>query len=608
MSLAQKIYTIFGKWKHYYIASAILVLGSVLMRMLEPKVLQLAVDGVISFFNRGGVGEVETSDGIAATMLALLPKLSMDNLHFVLLCLGAMYIGIALLRSACWFSSSALKSKATEQSIKDLRDRVFGKLQRLPMQFHHKHGVGLLVQRSTGDIDTVRRFMEGQIIDIITMASIFVFAFAMMAMVNLSYALVAISMSPVLLVSSIWFFKRQKQVWKEHEEEQDALSDIVQENLAGIRVVQAYATQDKEIRKFNEQNTRTLEAGLRHNNLHAMFWPLSDAVIHIQIGASIMFGAWLVMNRVITVGELMSFYVYAGMVSHPLRRIGRIVSQLGMTKIAIDRIAEILESEQENYQGIQPEKLEGNIRFENVWFRYREEEAWVLQDVSFELAAGELVAMLGPTGSGKSTIIDLLCRFYEPQKGKIYLDGIEASQMSKAFIRDHIGVVLQKAFLFSTTIKNNIAYAKPDSSDSVIEYAAEMASLTDVLEKCSDGYDTVVGEKGVTLSGGQKQRVALARTLVERPDILILDDATSALDTDTEARIQDALKKEATLGTTIVVTHRITAVQEADHILVFDQGRLVEEGTHRSLIGKAGFYNKMYELQVALEQDIVATV
>ncbi len=608
MSFSQKILIIFGKWKHYYVFSALLVLGSVVMRMLEPKVLQLAVDGVIGYFNKAGLEPVEPKDGIANFLFNLLPTLSMDNLHWVLVCLGLLYVLIALLRSACWFSSSALKSYATEQSIRELRDRVFGKLQRLPMQFHHKHGVGLLVQRSTGDIDTVRRFMEGQAIDIITMASIFLFAFIMMALVSLPYALVAVSMSPVLLLSSIWFFKKQKQVWKEHEDEQDKLSDIVQENLAGIRVVQAYATEETEIRKFRKQNDLTLAAGLKHNDLHAMFWPLSDAVIHIQIGCSIMFGAWLVVSGSISVGELVSFYVYAGMVSYPLRRIGRIVSQLGMTKVALDRIAEILESQQENYQGIQPESLLGNIRFENVWFKYREEEDWVLKDVSFEIKSGEMVALLGPTGSGKSTLIDLLCRFYEPQKGEIYLDDVALSQLSKAFVRDHIGVVLQKAFLFSTTIKNNIAYAKPDSAESTILDAAKTASLTDVLEKCSEGYDTIVGEKGVTLSGGQKQRVALARTLVEKPDILILDDATSALDTDTEARIQDAIAHDDSLQTRIIVTHRITAVQAADRILVFDAGELVEQGTHRSLLKAKGFYNRMYDLQVALEKDIAELV
>ncbi|MEM6724257.1 MAG: ABC transporter ATP-binding protein, partial [Bacteroidota bacterium] len=412
---------------------------------------------------------------------------------------------------------------------------------------------------------------------------------------------------PFIGITSAYFFKRESKVWETHEEEQDKLTAIIQENLSGIRVVQAFAREEHEVQKFNKQNQRKLEIGIEHVDLHMKFWPFSDTLVNFQIALSLLAGAYFTLHQQITVGEFASFFTYSIMVTWPMRGVGRIVSQLGMTTVAMERISQILNAEEEDYDGeYQDLPIQGDIEFRNVYFRYKPEDKWVLEDVSFHIKAGEKVALMGQTGSGKSSIIALLCRFYEPEKGQILMDGKPLDQYARRALRQRIGLVHQKAFLFSTTIKENIAFTNTESQESLILAAAKDASVESFIHKMPKGYDTLVGEKGVTLSGGQKQRVSLARTLLSNPDILVLDDATSAVDTETEFEIQEALKQRMDGKTTILIAHRLTSVQQADWVLVLEKGKVIQMGNHQELLQEDGFYRKVYQIQVALEKDIEA--
>lgn len=603
-----KLFQVLHKWKPLYGLAGLLLILSTCARMLEPKILQIAIDGVILVFQSGGEELPNSNDTVAQWIYGLLPALTFSNLTWLLVCLGSMYVIISFVRGAAMFTSSVLTSHSTEKAIKRLRDNIFDHLQGLPLTFHSQNTTGELIQRCTGDVDTVRKFILNQVVDVILMSSIFILSFAMMAAVHLTYALIAITLVPFIMLTSYLFFKKESKIWEEHEAEQDKLTSIVEENLSGIRVVQAFAREDYEIEKFDKQNEAKLAIGKRHAMLHALFWPLSDILIHVQIAMSIFAGGYFALTGQITVGELTSFYTYAIMVTWPMRRLGRVVSQMSMALVAIDRLSTILDEQKENYEGfvLDGKPLKGDVEFRNVWFKYKEEdEEFVLKNISFTAKSGEKIALMGATGSGKSTIIALLTRFFEPTKGEIFIDGVNIKEFSKAYLRKQIGVVLQKAFLFSTTIKNNIAYANPTAHEDDIIQSAKAACIHEIMDIFPKGYDTMVGEKGVTLSGGQKQRVALARTLLESPDILVLDDATSAVDTETEYYIQQALNTQMQNITTFIIAHRISAVQHAQKIIVLDKGSIVEMGSHEELVQEGGFYQQVYEVQAAMDLEVL---
>ncbi len=370
--------------------------------------------------------------------------------------------------------------------------------------------------------------------------------------------------------------------------------------------MKAFANEDYEIEQFTKQNKEKRTVGIRHAMLHAYFWPFSDLVVHLQIAISIAFGGYLSLKGAITVGEFSSFFTYGIMVTWPLRQLGRTVSQMGMAVVAMDRLSNILDAEKEVYDGKHLAKdMNGKIRFENVSFSYPGSDVKVLKNVSFEILPGESAAIIGPAGSGKTTIIQLLLRFYEPDEGTIYIDDIAITDLSKSSIRERIGAVLQNPFLFSTTIYNNIAYTDTTASEEKVIEAAKAAGFHEIAHIFNDGYHTMVGEKGVTLSGGQKQRVALARTLLEQPSVLILDDATSAVDTETEYKIQHALKTYTGGKTSIVIAHRVSSIQFADKVIVLDEGEIIQIGSMEKIKEEDGYLKEMLELQTSLEEDLV---
>ena len=608
MNNIKSLFRILDKWKPYYLLAGILLLVTTFFRMLEPRVLQIAIDKIISFFQTGNEEVLKSDDVITGMFYSVLPELKIENLHIILIYLGVIFLVISLLRGIFSFTSSAITSSSTEKAIKKLRDKLFSHIQALPLAYHSKTPTGELIQRCTGDVETVRKFASTQVVDVIRMVAIFATAFFMMYTILPVYAFIAISLVPLILIGSVIFFKKESEIWDRHEKEQDKLSIMVQENLSGIRVVKAFAKEDYEIEKFTAQNASKREWGIRLTRVHSLFWPISDTIVYTQVAVSVLAGGYYTMGGQITPGELAAFYSYSMFVIWPVRRIGQLVSEMGMTTVAMKRMFSILDTEAEDYSGKihNGESVKGEIEFKNVSFGYGNDKSdHVLDDVSFTVKPGEKIALLGPTGAGKSTIISLLMRFFEPVKGEILLDGVNLNNYSKEFLRKKVGVVLQKPFLFSTSLKGNIAYGVPDSHVDEVVNAAKAASIHDIItEIFPQSYETIVGEKGVTLSGGQKQRVTIARTLLKNPDIFILDDSTSSIDTETEFEIQKALRKQMKGKTTFVIAHRITSIQDCDRIIIMDKGKIVDMGTHDELIAREGFYKKIFDIQVSVEDEI----
>ncbi len=609
MESLKKIYAILDRWKGSYLFAGALLSFSALMRMIEPKALQLAIDGVRYYLSESAT-PLPAGDAPTRALYRLLPTLDQKTPHLLsnfLLGVAILYAFFALIRAGAWFWSGRTSAAATENAIKLYRDRVFNHIQRLSLKAFDAIPTSEMIQRSTGDIGTIREFIGTQITEVILLTSYFVFAFAMMLTVHVLYAFIAVAIVPVIVFLAVKFFIKEGAVWEAHEKEQDKLTAIVNENLAGARVVQAFMRQDYEIEKFTKQNQAKLKIALQHVNLHKWFWTYSDFLIQLQVAASMMAGAYFTLRGEITPGEFVAFFTYSSMVAWPLRQVGRTLTQAGMSFVAIQRLSEIMDAEEENYEGFQPEgALRGEIEFRNVSFRYKEGEPLALDAASFHIQLGEKVALIGMTGAGKSTIVALLARFYEPTEGTIYLDGRPLNTYDKTALRKRIGIVHQKPFLFSTTIRDNIAFSQIDAEDVAVHEAAGMAAVDAFLHKTPKGYETMVGEKGVTLSGGQKQRVALARTVLSNPDILIMDDTTSAVDTETELHIQTAMSKTRHGKTTLIIAYRVNSVQDADKIIVLDKGKITELGAPSELLERDGFYRKIYNIQSAIEQDLLA--
>ncbi|MCI4668136.1 MAG: ABC transporter ATP-binding protein/permease [Bacteroidia bacterium] len=604
-SSIRTLFRLLGKYRIWYISSALLLILSIFVRSFEPKILQIAIDKVIELGKPAEANASEGIDPIAQALTNLIPNSILENFGWLLIALAVIYVIISFFHGAFLFSSSVINSWCGENLSKSLRDRMFAHIQRLPLSFFTKITRGELIQRSTGDVDTVKGFISGQVINLVRLLSIFGFSISMVALMSWKYALLCICLAPFLVLSSYFFFKKEKKVWRIHEEESDKFNNLVQENLNGIRTVIAYANEEHESMRFREQNEKTREIGIRHNRLHMFFWPVSDFLGFSQISISIIAGGYFAMVGEITIGQLLASYTYIGMIAWPLRQLGRTLSEMGMAQVALERLGEIINAAEEDDKGAEAEAIQGDIVFDGVTFGYKNDDIWALSDVSFKVNAGEKIAVIGPTGSGKSSLIKLLLRLYEPNEGKIELDDKVLNTYKRSFLRKKIGMAHQKPFLFSTSIRENIAYSLPKSPLERVLKAANTAQFAEISGVFPEGYETLVGEKGVTLSGGQKQRVALARTILPQPEILILDDITSAVDTETEQAMFRALKDELANKTTFILSHRITSIQQADRVFVFNKGKLVQQGTPAELEKIPGYYQEIHKIQADVEKTIL---
>lgn len=521
------------------------------------------------------------------------------------------FIGLAVVEGGCSFISGSLAAKTAEGVVRRLRNYLFDHIQRLSFSYHAETATGELIQRCTSDVDAMRRFFADQAIAVGRIILLFTINFIAMLNLNQKLAWISIIVIPIILVVSLFFFKKVTAAYEAYQEQEATLSTTLQENLTGVRVVKAYARQDYEIAKFEADNAEKFKRGKRLNKMHSLFWPISDTLCGMQLLAGYYIGAMMAINGEITVG---TYLAYAGLVVYlvfPMRNLGRLIVQASTGMVSYQRVTQIITHEREDLdtaEFIPDGKIKGAITFENVGFAY-EKDHEILKDISFQVKPGEIVALLGSTGSGKTSLVNLLPRFYDTAEGTILLDGVDIRKYSRRLLREQIGIVEQEPFLFSRTIYENITYGVGrEVTPEEVHEAARSAAIHDVIEAFPNGYKTLVGEKGVTLSGGQKQRVAIARTLLKNPRILILDDSTSAVDLETESVIRAALENLMKNRTTFIIAHRIQSIMGANLILVFDQGKIIQRGSHKDLIRKDGMYKKIFELQTridaALEEEI----
>ena len=517
------------------------------------------------------------------------------------------FILLAVVEGGFAFLSGRLAAETAEGSTRRLRNYIYDHIQHLTFTYHDKMQTGELIQRSTSDVDALRKFFADQAIGIGRIIILFAVNFGMLLTINVELAFISIIVVPVIVFTSVIFFKQVSKKYEAYQEQDAVVSTNLQENLSGVRVVKAFARQSYEIEKFEKENWKKYLLGKRLLLMHSLFWPISDIVCGAQMIGGFYMGAIYAINGTISVG---SYLAYAGMliwIIWPMRNLGRLIVQLSTGMVSFGRVLEIIKQDREPLDvGTQPatEKIRGEIEFKNVGFKYEEGEP-VLEDINVHVKPGQVIALLGSTGSGKTSMVNLLPRFYEYTSGQLLLDGVELNKYPRRFLRSQIGIVEQEPFLFSRSIRENIIYGVGKKVDQhEIEMAAKNAAVHDVITSFPEGYSTLVGEKGVTLSGGQKQRVAIARTLLKNPRILIFDDSTSSVDTETEAEIRNALKNLMADRTTFIIAHRIQSIMNADQILVLDNGRIIQSGKHQELMKVDGMYRQIYDIQTRIEQEL----
>jgi ATP-binding cassette subfamily B protein len=507
------------------------------------------------------------------------------------------------------FASGALAGRTAEGIAKRVRDYVFDHIQHLTFTYHDQTNTGEMVQRSTSDIDAIRRFYADQAIGIGRISLLFLVNFGALLWLDWRLALISVIVVPFTIALSVVFFGRVSKAYEKYQEQDAILSSRLQENLTGVRVVKAFARQGYEIDKFETENLEKYLRGKRLLLMHSSYWPISDIMTGIQMLAGLTVGALMTINGTITVGQYMT---YAGLliwILWPIRNLGRLIVQMSSGLVSFDRVMTVVKEQREPLDTgdyLPENKIEGALEFTDIGFAYDDApEVSVLKEISFSVKPGQVIALLGSTGSGKTTLANLLPRFYEYTGGKIILDGIELKRYPRSYLRSQIGIVEQEPFLFSRTIRENITYGiDREVSQEEVEETAQAAAVHDSIMTFPDKYNTLVGEKGVTLSGGQKQRVAIARTIMKNPRILILDDATSSVDLETESDIRQALENLMENRTTFIIAHRIQSVMKADLIVVLDKGRIIQMGTHDELLAQEGVYQKIYDIQTQIDVEL----
>lgn len=583
-------------YRKHYIGAVVMLTFSSLANTASLLLLRYVIDNLVNVGNASG-------------NLALL--LGATALIFVLLALSQGFFA---------FMSGRWSAETAEGIALRLRDFMFDHLQHLNFTYHDKMQTGELIQRSTSDIFAIQQFFSVQAIGIGRILILFVINFTAVMWLNPALAIFTVMVVPIVIVMSLFFFWQMSKRYERFQNQDERVSTALQENLSGVRVVKAFARQQYEIERFEVENHEKRRLGIQFMSLHSLYWPITDMLTGYQMLAGYLLGGLLVMvgdgNPVtfgpfqlygISLGTYISYMAMVTWIINPLRNLGRLIVQMTTGMVSYNRLVEVFNEEWEELgRDEKPpvSEIKGDIHIKNLNFTYRNGPQ-ILHDINLEVKAGESIALLGSTGSGKTTLLSLLTRFYDYSSGSIQIDDIELKAYPRHFLRENIGVVEQEPFLFGTSIRENITYGLHRAvTDEEVFNAARAAAVHEVIEEFPEGYNTKVGERGVTLSGGQKQRVALARTLLKNPKILILDDATSSVDTETESQIRDALTQMMSQRTTFIIAHRIQSVMNADQILVFDKGCIVERGTHEDLMKLGGLYFRTYQMQAQIETDL----
>lgn len=562
--------------KRFFAAAVIASLITTVLNALTPQIFRFTIDSVL--------GDKKY------------PYLS-DHLWVIALLL----VGVALLSGVAMFVCRYFTARAGENFAENMRNALFAHVQRLPMSWHDKNQTGDIIQRCTSDVEVIRNFVVTQLLEVFRTVFLIAVSFSMMLSMNVKLSLVVLLFVPVVAVYSSVFYRLIAKRFKYADEAEGALSTVVQENVTGVRVVRAFGREKFEMDRFREKNNAFANLWIRLGTLSGLYWGVGDLITGLQVITVIVLGAAEAVHGNISVGEFIAFASYNTTLVWPVRGLGRILSDMSKAGVSFERVEYIIRGEEETYEragNVRPESHD--ISFSNVNFSY-ENEKTVLDDVSFDIPQGSTFGILGGTGSGKSTIVQLLDRFYELEAGSgtITIGGINVQDISLEQLRRDVAIVLQEPFLYSRTIRENIAAARPDASLEEVRSAAKVACVDDAIMSFPDGYDTLVGERGVTLSGGQRQRVAIARMLLQKAPIMIFDDSLSAVDSSTDSLIRKALKEHMENATVILISHRITTLMGADNIMVLNQGKIEEIGNHYELIEGNGIYRQIYDIQMS---------
>lgn len=560
-----------------------------------PQVVCITVDSVI--------GDAEFS--LPNVLLTFINELGGRSylINHLYLCAIAILI-IAFFSSIFDFLSRTSIAIASEAFIERLRNSLFKHISKLPYDWHIKHQTGDIIQRCTSDSDVVRRFIAVQLIEVFKVSFLIIVSVSIMWTMNTTLTCVTIIFIPIVILYSSLFFKQIAKKFLDADEKEGALSSVVQENLTGVRVVRAFGRESFELERFDEKNKAFADAWIKMGRLNGYFWGFGDFFTSLQILCIVVIGSIFAVNGKITAGEFIAFVSYNSALVWPLRTLGRVLVDMSKAFVSMDRLIYILDAKEEA-DCIAPQKppMNQDITFEHIHYGYLAENP-VLKDISFTIKAGSTFAILGGTGSGKTTLMHLLNRLYElpSENGKITIGNTDIRNIELDYLRTQIGIVLQEPFLFSRSIKENIAITNLDAEMASIEEVSNIACIDESIRQFAHGYDTIVGERGVTLSGGQKQRVAIARMLMQNAPIMIFDDSLSAVDNETDVKIRSALKEKLSESTVILISHRITTLMSADTILVLDNGEISQMGSHEELMQQPGIYREIYDIQMNMDE------
>ncbi len=504
----------------------------------------------------------------------------------------------------CLFARGWLAARASEAIVRDLRETLYHRLHHLQAAFYHTADTGDLVQRASSDVETLRVFLASDIVEIGRAVMLVICVTPILFWMDPQLAALSLCVMPFLAAGAYVFFARVKHLFQATDESEAAMTTTLQENLTGIRVVRAFARQAYETERFAARNAEFRNHNHRLIRLMALYWSISDLFAMSQIGIVLFAGALFVMDGSLSVGTLFAFMTYVSMVIWPVRQLGRVLTDTGKAVVSLGRINQVLDEPEESKGRTPAEgRARGEITIRDLHFAYQPGSP-VLQGVDLSIAPGETLAIVGPPGAGKSSLIRVLLRLYPYQRGSVKLDGQEISDTNHQWLRQQIGVVLQDPFLYSRSIRGNLAVGRPNAPEADLISACEDAAVHSAIERFPTGYDAMVGERGVTLSGGQRQRLALARALLKDPPVLVLDDSLSAVDTGTEALILEALRRRKGRQTTLIIAHRLSSVRHADRILVLADGRVAQLGNHEALASQPGPYRHLCEIQGALDASI----
>ena len=568
------------------LASALAALAD----MVSPQIVRVAVDHVL------GSAPTETLPGFAVRLIGRAGGVAALREHIWILALAV--VAVAVVKAAAQYGYEVSKTAASETLVKTMRDSLFSHIERLPYAWHMKNRTGDIIQRCTSDIDTLKNFLAEQMTNLIRIVILLALSVAFMLGMNSRLTLIAMLPVPVIIGYSLYFHKKIGEAFLACDENEGILSTLAQENLTGVRVVRAFGRERDERDRFEKQNRYYTGLWMKLARPLATFWSVGDVLSGLQILLTVVFGAVFCIRGSMGPGAYIAFLSYCAMMTWPVRMLGRMISEMSKAGVSLDRIRYIMESpEEETSVGLTPD-LSGDIVFDRVSFSY-DGGADVLHDMSFTVPAGSTLGILGGTGSGKSTLVLLLDKLYElPEgQGSIRIGGTDLREIRTDYLRRNIGMVLQEPFLFSRTIAENIGIHDPELGIDRIRESARAACLDETVMGFARGYDTPVGERGLTLSGGQKQRTAIARTLSQDVPILVFDDSLSAVDAETDAKIRRALQARFGRATVILISHRITTLSKADKILVLDHGRIAEQGTHEELRKAGGLYQHICAIQ-----------